>query len=652
MKYSVVLTSLLVASAPAFTADAPKRQLTSTERLQTEHLKATHEARLRFARERQTLPDLGVYEDFRAVLHVHAEDSNHTKGTRAEVLAAAKKTGVRVVMFTDHRGPKAETWHGMRDGVLFFAGSEDGGEGMIRFPNFDQNRKPLPEGELRFLSHVEERYDAVTTNFVGMEISNRHTDAKLDEATQLAVLSASADPDKWRQMVENFKAYPDELFAAGTDYRAEIFAKWDREIQKRPFTGIAANDAHQNTVFKDVTFDPYEVSFRNLCTHILARELTEPAIRQALREGHAYVSHDWLFDPTGFAFGAVNNLGVFPMGDTALMAGTTRVVGLTPLAAKLKLIHNGKVVQETTGTNLTYKTEEPGAYRLEAWLEVDGEDRPWIYSNPVYLQTPTLADLSMNLPSYEATPTVEVKRDIVYVEGKPDDAAKHKLDLYVPQDKKLAPVFLFLHGGAWRSGDRSLYFPLGNRFAKTGLLTVIPSYRLAPKNPHPAQIEDAAAAFAWTVQHIAEYGGDTNHIYVGGHSAGGHLSALLALDEKYLKAHNLSPKSIRGVIAMSGVYNLAIGDVQSSVFGKDRQARVDASPIFHVHNSAPPFLITYCEWDYPTLPAQAKLFHAALRKAGVKSELAFTPKQSHISEMIAVTRDDDVTAKAVLGFIR
>src|SRR4029434_10757136 len=100
-----------------------------------------------------------------------------------------------------------------------------------------------------------------------------------------------------------------------------------------------------------------------------------------------------------------------------------------------------------TGTNLVYKAEQPGAYRLEAWLEVDGEDRPWIYSNPVYLQTPTLADLSMNLPSHEGAPTVEVKRDIVYVEGKPEDAAKHKLDLYMPKDKKSAPVFLFLHGG-------------------------------------------------------------------------------------------------------------------------------------------------------------------------------------------------------------
>ena len=244
----LVLSSLLVALAPVLAADPSQGKLTSTERLQPEHLKAAHEARLRFARERQTVPDLGVYQDFRAVIHVHAEDSDHTKGTRQEVLAAAKKTGVRVVMFTDHRGPKTDTWHGLRDGILFFAGSEDGGEGILRFPNFDQNRKLLPEGELRFLSHVEERYDAVTTNFVGMEICNRHTDAKIDTAVQLEVLGASGDADKWRQTVENFRAYPDEFFAAGTDYRAEIFAKWDREIQKHRFTGIAANDAHKMAI--------------------------------------------------------------------------------------------------------------------------------------------------------------------------------------------------------------------------------------------------------------------------------------------------------------------------------------------------------------------------------------------------------------------
>src|SRR5439155_21189470 len=171
-----------------------------------------------------------------------------------------------------------------------------------------------------------------------------------------------------------------------------------------------------------------------------------------------------------------------------------------------------------------------------------------------------------------------------YREGAEEDAGKHKLDIYLPKGKTNAPVLFFIHGGAWRSGDRSNYPPLGNRYARAGYVTVVPSYRLAPKNPHPAQIEDVAAAFAWTVQHIAEHGGDTNRIYVGGHSAGGHLSALLALDDKYLKAHDLSPKVIRGVLALSGVYNLAIGDVQSRVFGNDKEVREDASPVYHVHN--------------------------------------------------------------------
>jgi len=182
-------------------------------------------------------------------------------------------------------------------------------------------------------------------------------------------------------------------------------------------------------------------------------------------------------------------------------------------------------------------------------------------------------------------------------------------------------------------------------------LTVIPSYRLAPKNPHPAQIEDVAAAFAWTVGHVAAYGGDTNRIYVGGHSAGGHLAALLTLDPKYLKAHQLSAKNIQGTIALSGVYDLAVGESQASVFGRDKQTRRDASPLFHIKSQVPPFLISYCQWDYPTLPAQARLFHAALQKAGVAAQLVFVPREGHISEMMSITRDDDAMARAILQFV-
>ena len=104
-------------------------------------------------------------------------------------------------------------------------------------------------------------------------------------------------------------------------------------------------------------------------------------------------------------FGAVNNLGVFTMGDPALMFGKTRLMAILPLPAKLRLIHKGAVISETVGTNLNFEVKQAGPYRVEAWLTVDGEDRPWIYSNPVYLVTPDLGDLS--LPSMKVAPEVE-----------------------------------------------------------------------------------------------------------------------------------------------------------------------------------------------------------------------------------------------------
>jgi acetyl esterase/lipase len=625
------------------------RPLASMQRLERGHLQAVHEARLRFAQKRHPVANHGLYEDFRAIMHVHAEDAEHTKGTRPQLLAAAQKAGIRILLTTDHRGPKPEAWRGLREGVLFIAGSETG-DGTLWYPDYGTDGQPIAGSGLRFMCHIEERYQTPTDGLVGMEICNRHTDAILDKGPQLYLGAAMALPSLWQAALDNFHSFPDEFFAAGTDYRKEIFAKWDRETQSKPFTGIGANDAHQNVILKDVTFDPYEVSFRNLVTHILARELTEPLIREALTNGHVYVAHDWLCDPTGFTFGAVNNLGVFPMGDEAVLLGRTRLTAMTPLAAKLRLIHKGLVIQETSGTNLTFEVKEPGAYRLEAWLTVDGEDRPWIYSNPVYLRSPGLAEL--RLPSMQLDSGIEAHKDIAYREGPADEAAKHKLDVYAQKDKRDAPVLFFIHGGAWRTGDRAQYVPLGNRYAREGYVIVVPSYRLAPKYPHPAQIEDVAAAFAWTVKHVGEYGGDTNRIFVAGHSAGGHLAALLALEGDYLASYGVSTKSIRGVLALSGVYDLTDPTGQASVFGTDLQVRRAASPLFQIKPGAPPFLVTYCQWDYFSLPGQARGFQHALKEAGLSAELVFIPHESHISEMVHVTNPEDPTVTAALKFMR
>jgi acetyl esterase/lipase len=604
---------------------SPGRKYTTLKRLEEAHLAAVHEARLAFARQRKTLPALGVYADYRAVMHIHAEDSEHTKGTRAEVLRAAKATGVSVVMFTDHRGPKPETWTGLREGVLFLAGSED--DHLLRFPH--------TAGDLRFLSHLEETPEAKSDGFQGMEIYNRHTDAKDEKAFDEYFRAAQKDPAEWATLAKREAAFPDEVFGAGTDYWPALFARWDQETAAHKFTGIAANDAHQNQTYRGVTFDPYEVAFRNVSTHILARELSEAAIRESLREGRAFVAHDWLCDATGFSFVANNNNGIYDMGDRAPMIARTRLLAATPVVANLRVIHKGATVAEADDSQISFTPTEPGAYRMEAWLRVDGEMRPWIYSNPIYLEA--VAGRGITLPLGEISPAVEVHKDFTYAAGQPADEGKHKLDLYLPKGKSGFPVLIFVHGGSWRSGDRSNYPALGNRFAIGGLGVVVPSYRLMPGAPHPAQIEDTLAAVDWVIANIVKYGGDAKRIYLSGHSAGGHLAAYAGLERRFWP-------NLKGVMALSGVYDMS-GIPQ---FPADK---LDGSPIHRIAPGAPPFLVTYCQNDYPSLPAQARRFQAALTEGKIPAELVYVPDKNHISEIVDIWQENDPTARAMLRFM-
>ena len=605
---------------------------TPLERLEEKHLEATHAQRIEWMKSRAQWPNLGVYNDYRAILHIHAEDADHTKGTRPEVLAAAKETGVSVIMWTDHRGPKPDTWRGMREGVLFIAGSED--DHFLSYPS-------EAFGNLKFLSRLEERPDMSSDGFAGQEIYNRHTDATIHKEVYDYIRDAMKKPGEWKDLAAKVKQYPDEVFAAGTDVLPMFLERWDKETAQHPFTGIAANDAHQNNIFNGVTFDPYAVALRFVSTHILARELREESIRKSLAEGHVYVAFDWLCDPTGFYFTADNNLGVFDMGDQAPMQRNTKLTARLPVAAKIKIVHGDKIVAEAIDNKISYTLTEPGAYRLEAWLTIDGEDRPWIFANPIFIVKPP----EVALPGVMTSPDVEVTKDISYAEGDTADAAKHELDLYLPRGKNNFPVMVFYHGGSWRSGDRSLYGALGERFAQAGIGVVIPSYRLMPKAPHPAQIEDAAAAFAWVYKNIAAHGGDASRIYIVGHSAGGHLAALLATDPQWLKKLDVPMSAIHGAASLSGIYDVS----QTGLFG---DFGLDASPVQHLHPNIPPFLITYCQWDYRGLPKQARDFADALRAKFNSAKLVYVPGESHISEIIDVTKPDDVTAKALLDFIK
>ena len=579
---------------------------------------------------RRAEPLPGIYQDFRAVLHVHAEDAPHTKGTRAEVLAAAKVAGVKVVLSTDHRGPLKDSWQGTHEGVLFIQGSED--DHQLAFPG--------PAGTLKFLSHTEEQIDKDSDGYQGIEIYNRHTDFERDKDFQAYFKEALGKPAEWKKLVAKLKQYPDEVFAAGTVRLPQLLNRWDQEVSDHVFTGIAANDAHQNQIYNGITFDRYEVAFRNVSTHILAADLNEAEVRASLRAGRAYVAHDWLCDPEGFYFVGGNNLGVFNMGDSIPLQANTRLEVRLPVSGHIRLIHAGKVEKEADGTEVKFPISEPGAYRVEVTLTADGEERPWIYSNPIFA-VPAKA-MSIPLVGIDSN-TVTVSRNVPYVDNA---LGKQQLDLYLPKDKKNFPVLVFIHGGGWNSGDKSLYQPIGAFLSRLGIGVAIPSYRLMPGTKYPAQIDDVAAAYAWVAKNIAERGGDVNRIFLAGHSAGGHLASLLALDPSHLKKYEISPSSIRGVMSLSGVY-----DVNTLTQFGDKDIRKAASPMQYVRTDAPPFLVTFCEWDYPYLPYQARQFAASLKKSFVHTNLVYVPGLSHITEVLHMFDPEDITIKAVLQFI-
>ena len=146
---------------------------------------------------------------------------------------------------------------GLRDGVLFVPGSE--ANGFLLYPShsiMEHMNGPTPAlieaarsgGGLIFLSHIEERPSHSMAGLDGMEIFNRHFDAKNDPAGLLAIMLKLTAPATLREFESSLSMFPDELFAAQVEYPAVYLAKWDADTKTRRLTGVAANDCHHNFV--------------------------------------------------------------------------------------------------------------------------------------------------------------------------------------------------------------------------------------------------------------------------------------------------------------------------------------------------------------------------------------------------------------------
>jgi acetyl esterase/lipase len=232
-----------------------------------------------------------------------------------------------------------------------------------------------------------------------------------------------------------------------------------------------------------------------------------------------------------------------------------------------------------------------------------------------------------------------------------------KLDLYIPQGTTGAPVIVWIHGGALTQDDKNLEVATGQRFAKAGILTATVNYRLSPAVSHPAHVEDAAASFAWVKQHIAEYGGDPNRVYLVGHSAGAYLAELLVTDERYLRAHKLSARDVRGVVPISAFFWVeregVAPDRPKSVWGTDTKVWVDASPAHHLRANLPPTLMIYADQDEPWRRQQNVDMALALKAAGsTPIEIVQIADRTHMGIWHRLGEDGDPASERVIDFVR
>ena len=169
----------------------------------------------------------------------------------------------------------------------------------------------------------------------------------------------------------------------------------------------------------------------------------------------------------------------------------------------------------------------------------------------------------------------------------PYQKSQCRLDIYYPKNAKNFATIVWFHGGGITGGRKEIPKELMDK----GVAIIGVGYRLSPKATAPAYIEDAAAAVAWAFKHIAAYGGNNKLIFVSGHSAGGYLGTMIALDKQYLNKYKVDANSIAGVISFSG-QAITHFTVRQEMGIKDIQPTIDKyAPLYHVRADAPPLLL-------------------------------------------------------------
>lgn len=233
---------------------------------------------------------------------------------------------------------------------------------------------------------------------------------------------------------------------------------------------------------------------------------------------------------------------------------------------------------------------------------------------------------------------VKVQKDINYTDA---NNRYRQLDIYYQKDLAVKDVIIFIHGGSWSSGKKDTYWWLGRNLARKGIVAVNINYDLAPDHQFIRMAQDCAFAVKWVKNHIYQYGGNPNRIFLMGHSAGGHLAELINDDPRYFKHAGIA-NPVKGVI-LNDAFGLDMKEYMSHAekdnsyydflrtFSNDPINWEKGSPLYYIENCKNPHLIFYGEKTYPAIQQQSERFNKLLVAAGVPTELHIIKGKKHVA---------------------
>ena len=237
---------------------------------------------------------------------------------------------------------------------------------------------------------------------------------------------------------------------------------------------------------------------------------------------------------------------------------------------------------------------------------------------------------------------VLIRKDLAYLDSK---NVRNLLDVYYPENiNEPKDVMVFIHGGSWNSGNKEMYWFLGKNMAHKNVVSVIINYSHSPEFQYEKIASDCAMAIKWVKDSISRFGGRTDRIFVMGHSAGGHLAAIINNDPRYFEGAGI-PNPIKGIILndsfgldMFEYLNLAKKNKQTAefldAFTKDQENWKTASPMYYLENVNNPYLIIVGDRTYSAIKLQSQRLLDELLKANKSGEMKTIKGKRHKAMII------------------